>query len=314
MLFFKLFQLTWMDSTGNAITNGVAYSTTKLSDGKRWNAALKWTVVASRALDGQRVTCRSENAALKGPRFAAIQLEVRYAPEVELRISSSSSSENGGGYVRQGDDLTLECIAAGNPSRMTFKWSRDGVPLGAEGDVGASGDGTPRLVFRRVGREFHGTVIACEVANSVGSSRAKIEVKVAFQPRFLKTPEPVVGIGRRGESVKLECAIDAYPKAAITWSKFVPRMVVSSSSSSDSDDDHQQRTMATFTEHWQELEGETSPTLEVDSAGRYRCIGKSAVFDEELRGETLVFIKGTSFCLVVVVGGGYIFLLFRGST
>ena len=189
-----------MDSVGNPITNGVSYSTTKLGDGKRWNAALKWTVVASRVLDGQRVTCRSENAALKSPRYAHIQLEVRYAPEVELRIASAPDT----GIVREGDDLTLECIAVGNPSRMTFKWSRDGVPLGAEGDVGASGDGTPRLVFRRVTREFHNTVIACEVANSVGTSRAKLDIKVAFKPRFVRPPKEEIGI-TKGENVRLEC-------------------------------------------------------------------------------------------------------------
>lgn len=267
-------QLTWMDSTGNPITDGVTYSTTKLADGKRWNAALKWTVVASRSLDGQRVTCRSENAALKSPRYAHIQLEVRYPPEVELRIASAPET----GIVREGDDLTLECIAVGNPSRMTFKWSRDGVPLGAEGDVGASGDGTPRLVFRRVSREFHGTVIACEVANSVGTSRAKIDVKVAFKPRFTRPPEAVIGI-TKGDNVRLECNIDSFPRAAIYWSKFMPKLSLDPSSPDR------------YTDHWQEI-GD-GPFVDVDSAGRYRCIGKSATFDEELKGETLVFIKGT---------------------
>ncbi|KAI2806304.1 hypothetical protein BLOT_005317 [Blomia tropicalis] len=266
-------ELAWMDSAGVPITNGVQYSTTKLNDGKRWNAALKWTVVASRALDGQRVTCRSENAALKSPRYAHIQLEVRYAPEVELKVASSSDS----GIVREGDDLTLECNAMGNPSRMTFKWSRDGVPLGAESDVGASGDGTPRLVFRRVGREFHGTVIACEVTNSVGTSRAKLEVKVAFKPRFVKPPESVIGIAK-GETVRLECDVDSYPKAVINWSRFQPKMSMVPNAPDR------------YVDHWTEI-GDGS-TIEVSVAGRYRCIGKSATFDDEVKGETLVFIKG----------------------
>lgn len=273
-LLLVLLQLTWMDNTGQPITNGVSYSTTKLNDGKRWNAALKWTVVASKVLDNQRITCRSENAALRLPRYAHIQLEVRYAPEVELRIASTGET----GLVREGDDLTLECLASANPSRMTFKWSRDGVPLGAEGDVGASGDGTPRLVFRRVGQEFHGTVIACEVANSVGTSRAKLEVKVAYKPRFSKQPEPVVGIAM-GESYRLECNIDSYPKAMVAWSKFVPKL---------NQDPHSNRR---YTEHWQEI-GEGS-FVEVESAGRYRCLGKTATFDDEVKAEMLVFVKGT---------------------
>lgn len=264
-----------MDSSGNPISNGVSYSTTKLADSKRWNAALKWTVVASRALDGQRVTCRSENAALKSPRYAHIKLEVRYPPEVELKIASTEPNTK----VKEGDDLTLECSASGNPSRMTFKWSRDGVPLGAEGDVGASGDGTPRIVFRRVGREFHGTVIACEVANSVGTSRAKLEVQIHFKPRFVKPPEPVIGISR-GERVRLECNIDSFPVADIQWSKFMPKL--------NPDPNASDRYM----DHWNNA-GDGS-SIEVESAGRYRCVGKSSSFDEELKGETLVFIKGMS--------------------
>ncbi|KAF7488042.1 Irregular chiasm C-roughest protein [Sarcoptes scabiei] len=271
-------ELTWMDSSGNAIIDGVSYSTTKLDDGKRWNAALKWIVVASRSLDGQRVTCRSENAALKSPRYAHIQLEVRYAPEVNLRIASVSETD----MVREGDDLTLECNAIGNPSRMTFKWSRDGQSLGNEGDVGASGDGTPRLVFRRVGKEFHGTTIVCEVTNSVGTSRAKIAIKVAFKPRFIKLPEAVIGIAR-SENTQLQCNVDSFPAAKIRWSKFVPKL----SNNLVIDQNGMERRIE---DHWTEIgEGQS---IKISTAGRYRCLVKNEIFDEELRGDTLVFIKG----------------------
>lgn len=275
-------QLTWMDNNGNAITDGVSYSTTKLNDGKRWNAALKWTVVASRALDGQRVTCRSENAALKSPRYAHIQLEVRYPPEVQLRLSTLPDQADG--MVREGEDLTLECIATGNPSRMTFKWARDGVYLGAEGDVGAGGgDGTPRLVFRSVPRDYHGNVVACEVANSVGTSRANLEIKVAFKPRFVKEPEAVVGIAA-DETVHLECNIEGFPKPTITWSRYAPRRVNSNPAHPGG--------AGRYQEYWQELSGSEGATIQVNTAGRYRCIGKSSAFDDEVKGETLVFIKG----------------------
>nr|XP_046908189.1 irregular chiasm C-roughest protein-like isoform X1 [Dermatophagoides farinae] len=290
-------ELTWMDSNGNPITNGVSYSTTKLPDGKRWNAALKWTVVASRSLDGQRVTCRSENAALKSPRYAHIQLEVRYPPEVELRIASlDDDNDGGGGLVREGDDLTLECLAIGNPSLMTFKWSRDGVPLNSDGDITgaggggsgvassaatASGDGTPRLIFRRIGREFHGTNIACEVANSVGTTRVRIEIKVAFKPRFSKLPEPVIGLAKN-EHVRLNCNIDSYPPARIYWYRFMPKL--------SSIDDHY------FDDNnWQSINngvGDNEQSIQISEAGRYRCMAKNNAFDVELKAETLVFIKG----------------------
>lgn len=281
-----------MDSAGNPITNSVSYSTTKLNDGKRWNAALKWTVVASRALDKQRVTCRSENAALKSPSYAHIQLEVRYAPEVELRIASVGES----GLVREGDDLTLECNAMGNPSRMTFKWSRDGVPLGTEGDVGASGDGTPRLVFRRVGREFHGTVIACEVANSVGTSRAKLDIKVAFKPRFVKLPEPVIGISKN-ENIQLQCNIDSYPPATIYWSKFVPKLTLDINDNNNNNHNNHNNPNNHLPDHygidhWQPINTDGTNSIQVSSAGRYRCMAKNSAFEDELKGETLVFIKG----------------------
>uniref|UniRef100_A0A6P6YAT3 Irregular chiasm C-roughest protein-like n=1 Tax=Dermatophagoides pteronyssinus TaxID=6956 RepID=A0A6P6YAT3_DERPT len=269
-------ELTWMDSTGNPITNGVSYSTTKLSDGKRWNAALKWTVVASRSLDGQRVTCRSENAALKSASYAHIQLEVRYPPEVELRIASIN--DNNDGIVREGDDLTLECLAIGNPSLMTFKWSRDGVPLNNDADIAgasaSSGDGTPRLIFRHIGREFHGTVIACEVANSVGTTRSRLDIKVAFKPRFVKIPEPVIGLAKN-EHIRLNCNIDSYPIAQIYWHRFQPKLL-----STDFVDNN----------NWQTIGDGQS--IQISEAGRYRCLAKNEAFDDELKAETLVFNKG----------------------
>ncbi|XP_075676932.1 uncharacterized protein LOC113796029 [Dermatophagoides pteronyssinus] len=277
-------ELTWMDSTGNPITNGVSYSTTKLSDGKRWNAALKWTVVASRSLDGQRVTCRSENAALKSASYAHIQLEVRYPPEVELRIASIN--DNNDGIVREGDDLTLECLAIGNPSLMTFKWSRDGVPLNNDADIAgassasaaSSGDGTPRLIFRHIGREFHGTVIACEVANSVGTTRSRLDIKVAFKPRFVKIPEPVIGLAKN-EHIRLNCNIDSYPIAQIYWHRFQPKLL-----STDFVDNNNNNN------NWQTIGDGQS--IQISEAGRYRCLAKNEAFDDELKAETLVFNKG----------------------
>ena len=139
------------------MTTGISYTTQLLSDGKRWNAALKWTFVATKEFDGKRLTCRSENAALKQPRYTHIRTEVRYAPEVQLKASTQRA--------QIGDDISFLCEAVGNPNQLVYKWFKD--------DQLINQDHGSRLVLHKVTKDMNGVVISCEVGNSVGISKAK---------------------------------------------------------------------------------------------------------------------------------------------
>lgn len=75
--YFNFLQLTWLDGDGNVVGDEVEYTTQLLADGKRANAALKWTLTPRREHDGKTFTCRSENPALTQPLHARISLEVK---------------------------------------------------------------------------------------------------------------------------------------------------------------------------------------------------------------------------------------------
>ena len=192
--------MTWLDGQGNPVTTGISYTTQLLSDGKRWNAALKWTFVASKEFDGKRLTCRSENAALKQPRYTHIRTEVRYAPEVQLKVSANRA--------QVGDDISFVCEAVGNPNQLVYKWFRDEELI--------VGDHGSRLVLHKVNKDMNGVVISCEVGNSVGISKAKHTVDITYGPEFVKILDPLIG-AEVGQDVRLRCDVDSNPRPDITW-------------------------------------------------------------------------------------------------
>ncbi|XP_054169290.1 irregular chiasm C-roughest protein-like [Oppia nitens] len=193
-------ELTWLDWEGNPVTSGISYTTQLLSDGKRWNAALKWTFIASKEFDGKQLTCRSENAALKQPKYTHIKVEVRYAPEVRIQAES----------VQQhiGEDVQLVCDAVGNPSQLTYKWFKNDEPV--------VGDHGSRLVIHKVGKDMNGMVISCEAANSVGVGRAKWTLDVIYGPYF-RTPLDSSTGSQMGQQITLRCDVDSNPRPNITW-------------------------------------------------------------------------------------------------
>lgn len=182
------------------MTHGVEYSTQLLSDGKRWNAALKWTFIASKEHDGRVLTCRSENAALKQPAKATIRVEVKYAPEVQLRISST--------HLQIGDDVVFICDAKGNPNQLLYKWFKNEELI--------VGDHGTRLLIPNVNKDLNGAIISCEVSNSVGTTRAKHVLSITYGPTF-KTPLDAVYGAELGEDVKLRCDVDGNPRPEVSW-------------------------------------------------------------------------------------------------
>jgi hypothetical protein len=189
-----------LDSEGNTVTKGISYSTQPLSDGKRSNAVSKWIFVASKEFDGKTLTCRSENPALKQPAKASIRLEVKYAPEVQLKITSAQTIV--------GEDIEITCEATGNPNQLLYKWFKN--------DEIIIGDHDKSLVLQKVTKEMNGQVISCEVSNTVGSGKAKHTLDISYGPSFKSAMESVYG-AELGQDVRLKCEVDGNPKPEITW-------------------------------------------------------------------------------------------------
>lgn len=192
-------ELTWLDGSGNVVTNGVEYKTEPLSDGKRANAALTWTFSPSREHDGKTFTCRSENKALKQPMLATIRMEVKYPPDITLTVESDKISEF--------DDVRFHCQATANPSDIVYKWYRN--------DEIIAGDHTTELVLPRVTRNFNGDTITCEARNDVGTTKSTHTLNIHYRPAFKSAAETVAA--EEGAEVALRCEVDSNPKPDIVW-------------------------------------------------------------------------------------------------
>lgn len=192
-------ELTWLDGGGNVVSSGVEYKTELLSDGKRANAALTWTLSPSREHDGKTFVCRSENKALKQPMLATIRMEVKYPPDITLTVESDKISEF--------EDVRFHCQAIANPSDIVYKWYRN--------DEIIAGDHTTELVLPRVTRNFNGDTITCEARNDVGTTKSTHTLNIHYRPAFNKPDESVAA--EEGSDVTLHCEVDSNPKPDIVW-------------------------------------------------------------------------------------------------
>ena len=91
-----------------------------MSDGKRSNAQSKLIFTANKDYDNKTIVCRSTNSALKEPLTVAIRLDVKYAPDVQLKVVEPV------GQIRDGSSAVLQCNATANPShQLLFKWFKN---------------------------------------------------------------------------------------------------------------------------------------------------------------------------------------------
>ena len=194
-------ELTWLDDENNPVpAEQVTYSTQLLSDGKRANAFLKWTFVASKEHDGKTFTCRSENPALKKPKKASIKLEVKYPPAVKLIMDRE--------HVLEGEDVKFTCDATANPGQVIYKWFKN--------DAVVMGDYSTSYTMRRVSRDDNGAKITCEVSNAVGVAKASHVLNLSFGPVLRSPLQEVYGV-LPGQEVKLKCDVAGNPAPEIIW-------------------------------------------------------------------------------------------------
>ena len=238
------------------MSTDVVTSTQLHPDGKRTNAASKWTFTATRDHDGKEFTCRSENAALKQPQKATIRMEVKYPPDVQLTVDRT--------HITEGDDLRFSCSATANPAdSLVYKWYKN--------DEVVFGDVSTTLILPKVGRELNGAVIACEVTNAVGARRAENTLNINFGPVFKTEMNQVHGV-ELGHEARLLCDVDGNPTPEITWLFEKSPRVLSTESAL------------------------VIPEMNYDTAGRYLCRASVRGFSEIaastqvfIKGKSVVF-------------------------
>ncbi|XP_035214571.1 irregular chiasm C-roughest protein-like isoform X3 [Stegodyphus dumicola] len=192
-------ELTWLDGEGNVVSDGIEYTTQLLGDGKRANAALKWTLTPRREHDGKTFTCRSENPALTQPLHARISLEVKYPPEITLKVSADK--------IMELDNVKFTCEAVANPADVNIKWYRN--------DEVIPGDHSTTYVISRVTRDYNKDTISCEVSNAVGTTKSTHTLNVLYGPVFRSTIENVAA--DIGSEVSLSCDVEGNPQPETMW-------------------------------------------------------------------------------------------------
>lgn len=192
-------ELSWLDGDASVVKSNLDEKKNLMADGKRFNSVSKWTLTPGRQHDGKTFKCRAENPALSQPLYAEIKLEVKYPPEISLKVNSDK--------IIEFDDVTFTCEALANPADVVYKWYRN--------DEIINGDYTTTLTIRKVTREYNKQSITCEVGNTVGTTKSTHTLNVHFGPVMRSLAENVAV--DLGEAVKLVCDVDGNPKPEIKW-------------------------------------------------------------------------------------------------
>ncbi|XP_056323923.1 neurofascin homolog (chicken) a isoform X10 [Danio aesculapii] len=145
----------------------------------------------------------------KNPYTLKVQT-MRNIPETQptfLSPTGLSSSK----MVLRGEELLLECIAAGVPT-PTITWSKRGGDLPAKKVRIGNFDKTLRIL--NVSEEDIGSY-TCMASNRIGSIRHTVEVQVKAAPFWLEKPSNLVLAPE--ESGRLVCRANGSPKPTIQW-------------------------------------------------------------------------------------------------
>ena len=108
-----VFQITWIDGSGNVIEDGIEAVTEEIEGTKRVTAISTLTLTAAKADHNSSLTCQAQNSADREPKVTSIHLSVEYAPHVSIKIDHKP--------VFEGDTVVFNCEAHANPPEMTYR-------------------------------------------------------------------------------------------------------------------------------------------------------------------------------------------------
>ncbi|XP_070393906.1 nephrin-like isoform X3 [Dermacentor albipictus] len=168
--------------------------------GKATRSRLRLNVTA--ADDGATFTCLASNQ-VQPAATRSVALRVRHKP---LFLHPPVAKHE----VKQGDSVLLNMSAKAYPSKISYAWTKEGVPLPLESWR------ETRRVFHRASALFINHAqkddsgrYEFEASNSIGSAKATVVVKVHYPARITKITEQV--LAGAGENASLACAADADP-------------------------------------------------------------------------------------------------------
>ncbi|XP_076325342.1 nephrin-like [Tachypleus tridentatus] len=214
-------RVTWWKNGHEIITDRVQ---TVSSDFEGYSTTSSLKLWATPKDNGAVYTCFASNGVSNSAPRDDFVLSVLYKPEF---MESAKDV-----VVLEGESVTVNISAKGNPSTVRYHWSRDGVPLPLAQEMITSPRITaegPLLHLRDATRKDSGS-FHCVAKNSEGSSNATVELNVLYSATVFNLTDDQMAV--EGENVTLECSIDANPitYGSISWTKLGSQAVLTSKS------------------------------------------------------------------------------------
>ncbi|CAK1549214.1 unnamed protein product [Leptosia nina] len=199
-------EITWVDSDGGVLSQGVTYAVEEMSDGRRYTARSVLRLRPRRQHHNQTFVCQAQNTADRAYKATTIKIKVQYAPRVKIYVKPGSTS----GKMHEGDAVVFGCQASANPNNLSFKWY-----VNSEHVIGTYGN---ELIISNITRSYNSATIKCEVYNEVGKSADTKVLEVAYGPSFKRKPQSVEGDA--GSTTSLSCLVDGHPHPKTLWLRY----------------------------------------------------------------------------------------------
>ncbi|XP_075987706.1 irregular chiasm C-roughest protein-like isoform X2 [Anticarsia gemmatalis] len=196
-------EITWLDGNQSVIKKHVKSTTELLPDGQRYKTRSVLRLTPSKSHHNQTITCQAQNTADRAPRMATVHIEVKYAPKVNVTISSGGVNDQ----IPEGSELRVQCDVDANPPAQVYRWFINDNPV--------IGDYTEEMIIFNVTRKHHNAVVKCEVSNSVGKNEGNITLQVTYPPTFRTRPQNVEADTK--STVTLRCDVDGQPQPKLKW-------------------------------------------------------------------------------------------------
>lgn len=211
-------EITWIDGLGSVVTKNAEYKTEPQPD-KLVTARSILKVTPKKEHHNTTFMCQAQNVAERTYQLAKLQLFVKYAPKVTIKINSVANPPGNiwWNQLVEGMEVRISCHVDANPPEVNYRWYLN--------DTAAFPATPTELVISNISRDYHEAIVKCEAYNSVGKSEDSETLHVIYGPRFVHRPQSVQA--ETSTAVTLNCEVDGNPPPEISWihEKFEKKLV-----------------------------------------------------------------------------------------
>ncbi|CAH0718450.1 unnamed protein product, partial [Brenthis ino] len=178
------------------------------ADGNVTRSTLTFVPVIEDA--GRVLSCRASQPSLPHSTHEdGFKLEIQHLPVVKLELGANLDAAR----VVEGSDVYLDCMVRANPWHTHVYFTHNGAPVKGGGGVVVANQS---LVLQRISRRVAGAYV-CVARNALGEGSSEpLELDVKYNPAC-KSSQPLALRAARGETVEIDCELDANPQEPMTY-------------------------------------------------------------------------------------------------